>query len=399
MRSDELHREVQAAIQASAERAFEPWSEEDFDGLARALFAHQFEGCSPYRHYCEVRGVSPQNLNHWTDIPAVPTEVFRTVDLCTFPTRDAALCFLTSGTTSGAQGRHFLRQTSSYEASLGPWLDAHLLPRGERPRILVLAPSSAADPNSSLSFMLQWAVEQRGAAGSAFCWSEGLPDLVGAMERLRAAAADGQPVLVLGTARALQALLEGTVRGELEGPLVLPEGSRIMETGGFKGATATLDRDAFYRGLSKLLGVPVASIISEYGMTELGSQGYQPSVRMATDERLAASCEALLAREPTLADPWGIPRLFLFPPWCRVRAVDPHNLALLPEGAVGLLRFWDLSNVDSIQVVQTADVGRVLPEGIVLEGRALGASPRGCSLAVDEVLAAAAGQQRGPRGE
>ena len=390
MTSDQLHQRVQEALDSSSAAGFAPWSDADFESLARSLFAHQYDGCAPYRHYCEVREVSPQSLGTWLDIPAVPTEVFRTVDLCTFPAAEAELCFLTSGTTAGERGRHFLRRSQSYEASLGPWLDAHLLPKGDTPRILVLAPSVADDPHSSLSFMLQWAVERRGAAGSCFCWKEGLPDLQGATSKLSDAVDDGQPVLVLGTARALQALLEGTIRGELPGPVVLPQGSRIMETGGFKGAAATLDRDAFYRGLSKLLGVPPASIVSEYGMTELGSQGYQPGLRMRTDEALAESLEALLLREPELADPWGVPRLFVFPPWCRVRAVDPHTLKLLPSGEAGLLRFWDLSNVDSVQVVQTADVGRVLPEGVVLEGRAPGAAPRGCSLAVDEVLAAAA---------
>jgi hypothetical protein len=122
-------------------------------------------------------------------------------------------------------------------------------------------------------------------------------------------------------------------------------------------------------------------------MTELGSQGYHPGFRMAT----LPSASRLWSDRATawpdgVVDAHGQPRLLVFPAWCRVRAVDPDSLELLPEGHRGLLRFYDLSNVDSILAIQTADVGIVLPEGVLLEGRAKGSTPRGCSLAVDEIL-------------
>jgi hypothetical protein len=66
-----------------------------------------------------------------------------------------------------------------------------------------------------------------------------------------------------------------------------------------------------------------------------------------------------------------------------VRAVDPWT----GEPAdPGILRFYDLANVDTVLAVETADVGRVLPSGEVeLLGRLPGAEPRGCSLTIEEL--------------
>jgi acyl-CoA synthetase (AMP-forming)/AMP-acid ligase II len=304
----------------------------------------------------------------------VPTDVFKTVDLCTFDPKEAALTFLTSGTTGGRRGRHHLRRPVSYLASIAPWFDAFMLPDGLHLRTLVLAPSQAADPTSSLSYMLQWAVAQRGATGSRFFWEESGPDLEGVVEVLRRVGRSGEPVLILATARALESLFESVLEGGRR--IILPPGSRVMETGGFKGAEQTMDGEALREELARGFEIPTESIVSEYGMTELGSQGYHPVLRFACDRSVYRRIGAF-------------DRGFVFPPWCRVRAMDPDTLEVLPEGAEGLLAFWDLSNVDSILAVQTSDVGAVRDGCVQLRGRAEGATPRGCSLAVDEILSAA----------
>lgn len=370
-RSAALHQRVQAAIAGAGWSGGVP-----FDPLARAVFEHQFLGCAPYRAYCEGRGVTPDTLGAVADIPAVPTDVFKSVPLTTFPPEDATTTFLTSGTTVGTRGRHLLRSTATYEASLAPWLRRWLIPGGSAPRTLALVAPLAEDPHSSLGHMVQWAVD-RGASGSRHCWSEG-PDL----DALAAAVDGDAPVLLLATARALQHLLEERLAHR---PMPLPPGSCVMETGGFKGAARTLERDDFYGRLQSGLSVPRHAIVSEYGMTELGSQGYQPGWAAAHDARIAA---ALKDAPDGLRDPEGVLRTLLFPPWCRVEAVDPETLRPLPAGERGLLRFFDLANVDTVLAVQTSDVGVVTPFGVRLDGRDPTATPRGCSLAVDEILAA-----------
>jgi len=147
-----------------------------------------------------------------------------------------------------------------------------------------------------------------------------------------------------------------------------------METGGPKRSGMVFDRGSFHRQLAVWFSLPVEAIVSEYGMTELGSQGYQPGWRGSIDPSVAVHVQG------------GDPDLHVFPPWCRVQALDPDNLERLPEGERGLLCYSDLSNVDSVLSVLTSDEGVVQPEGVRLLGRSPQASPRGCSLAVDEIL-------------
>ena len=59
-------------------RAFIGGQDSDFDELARDLFALQYEHVEPYRHLCESRRVTPQNVG---TIPAIPTTAFKDFEI------------------------------------------------------------------------------------------------------------------------------------------------------------------------------------------------------------------------------------------------------------------------------------------------------------------------------
>jgi hypothetical protein len=80
--------------------------------------------------------------------------------------------------------------------------------------------------------------------------------------------------------------------------------------------------------------------------------------------------------------------VFVEPPWARVIPVDPETLAPVGDGEIGIARIEDLMNVDSAVSVLAADRVRRVEGGFELLGRAPGAPPRGCSIAVDEMLTA-----------
>ena len=146
----------------------------------------------------------------------------------------------------------------------------------------------------------------------------------------------------------------------------LPRGSRVMETGGFKGRSRVLSREALYAEIEKRLGVPPGRIVNQYGMTELGSQFYDSVLRFR-----------------------GEPRRKLRPPWTRVRIVDPRTGAEASAGERGIITIIDLANTGSVLAVQTADLGRTIEDGFEVLGREPGAEARGCSIAADEMLARA----------
>jgi hypothetical protein len=374
-----IDRDVMAWI---AER---PWRDDEvrFDRLARRIFAFQHAHCPAYGRFCAVRGATPDTIDGWRSIPAVPTGAFKEIALRCFPSDRTVKTFRTSGTTGEQRGALHLDTLDLYEASLLASLETLLLPDlgpgsdrgsdGQDGRILlrVLAPSAVEAPDSSLSHMFDVLVHARGGPGSGFDVRDGRLDADGLEAVLRGAAERGEPVALCGTAFAFVHLLE---RLEARGLRVAcPPGSRVMETGGFKGRSRELSRDALHAWLTDRLGIPTGRIVNQYGMTELGSQFY----------------------DSVLVDPDG-PRRKLGPPWARVRIVDPETGADAAPGETGMVVVHDLANTGSVAAIQTADLGRAVvdasgsPIGFEVLGRDPGAEARGCSIAADEMLAATA---------
>ncbi|MEO1087497.1 MAG: hypothetical protein AAFY88_24935, partial [Acidobacteriota bacterium] len=71
---------------------------DDFDDLARAAFAVQYERVEPFRRLCNSRGVRPAPSVPWRRIPPVPVAAFKAMALHAAPPREV---FRSSGTTQG----------------------------------------------------------------------------------------------------------------------------------------------------------------------------------------------------------------------------------------------------------------------------------------------------------
>lgn len=301
---------------------------------------------------------------------AIPTDVFRYSRLAAHPPSEDIRTFRTSGTTHGERGEHHLRDLSLYdegaliqgERFLFPDLDTDKMLRG-----IILAPSPEELGDSSLSYMLGLFAE-RFLDRAEFILREGELDHA----RLRSLLDEvgDEPVALLGTSFAFVFAEEALQDTRFE----LPQGSRIMQTGGFKGKSRSYDKATMLRMLSERYGIDERFIIAEYGMTELSSQFYESELRAA-----------LLGEEPPAS---GAPdeRVLIAPPWVRAFPVHPETLERVPQGEIGILRIDDLANLDTIACIQTSDLARETEEGIVLLGRAEGAVPRGCSIAIDEIL-------------
>jgi hypothetical protein len=339
------------------------WTDSLFESWALTAFRRQFSVCAPYGAFCRLRGATPESVTTWEDVPPVPAAAFKHFDLISIVDGTPDRVFRTSGTTQGAsqRGRHLVPRAGLYRASLiGPFREA-LLPEGQKLVFVSLIPPPDESPDSSLSFMVGAAADV--LATETHWLVDGKGEWHATAEETLASLAGGGPVLLLGTALAFAHLIE-------KSPLhtALPEGSRIMETGGFKGARRSISRASLYEGISRATDVPVDRIVNEYGMTELLSQLYEP----------------VLAEGPSAT---GLHRP---PPWLRVRALDPTTLAPLPEGETGILAFFDLANLGSVSHVLTEDVGVIEGGSVRLRGRTLGAEPRGCSRAMDDLMSATA---------
>jgi len=343
-------------------------SDAEFDKLALRIFEHQLTYNLPYKQYCASQGVGvsdatmPQN---WHEIPAVPTAAFKETAFATFNPAVAGLVFETSGTTQGQSGRHYMESSRLYDASLLAGFDKFMLPDHIGLRYLNLVPNPTTHPHSSLGYMMGKVSERRGD-GATTWYIEGdhlnvelfIADIEAAVERDR-------PVCIATTAFALVQLLDGLK--ERHRYFALPTGSRIMETGGFKGRSRVVERDQLYKVTAERFGASRGVICAEYGMTELASQYYDDVIlRHAPDDRTE-------------------PRYKTSGPWVRPRVVGPDGKTL-PHGTVGSLVHVDLANRSSCVAIHTEDLGVQFDDGLVVMGRETGAPLRGCSLNAEDLV-------------
>ncbi len=366
---DELRQELIALFAAGAGPGAE-LTEERFGALALRVFEHQFALNRPYGAYCRKRALTPATVDDWRRIPAVPTAAFKEVALVAGDASAARVVFRTSGTTRGMErrGAHHLLDPALYHASLLAAFEACVLPDGARPALLSLIPSPAEVPDSSLSHMAGVLLERLGIAGSGWFSRAGSLDHAGLATALRRHEREGTPACLLGTSFAFVHWLDALqAQGER---FALPPGSRLMDTGGYKGRSRDVDPGEMRRAYAERLGIPASHQVNEYGMTELLSQYYDAALR------------------DLVLDGPGEPRRKIGPPWLRALVTDPETLEPLPEGATGILRHVDLANLDSVLAVQTEDLGTDVGDGFLLLGRAPGATPRGCSIAADLLLGA-----------
>jgi Acyl-protein synthetase, LuxE len=344
-----------------------------FDSLALEVFRHQFDSVPAYRDYCRLQRRTPGNVASVDMIPMVSTAAFKYADLAPAGASDApgAVTFYTSGTTAGRdrRGRHVVECPEVYRASALAHLRRMMFPDGARMRMLAMHPTADRMPESSLSTMITWCIEEFGDGPTMCAADRRGVDLDAALGFLREAESAAAPVCILLTTAAVAAMYQRM--RETSAVVRLARGSRMMDTGGPKGQVIPLAPDQVAAFAWSMLAIPADHVINEYGMTELCSQLY--------DSTPLNGGGAAGAGE----------RVKIAPPWMRAAAVDPATFARVPEGSVGMLAFFDLANLCSVSAIVTEDLGIAQADRVRVIGRAQAGGPRGCALAVEQFEAVA----------
>jgi len=170
------------------------------------------------------------------------------------------------------------------------------------------------------------------------------------------------PLRLCGTSYAIASVFDHMEK--LNVRFQLPEGSTIMDTGGYKGIVRDRSRDEFLGQAEYNLCIPSKNCLNEYGMSELSSHFWSHWID---------------------GEEW-----WSVPPWVRVRSVDPFTGEDKNEG-VGV--FYDLANVWSCCAIQTQDIIEIKegggPEYIRPKGRMKEAELKGCSITAELTLSGA----------
>lgn len=314
-------------------RIFDVQSEAEFRSLALEIARFQLENCAIYRDFARLMKV--EAVHSLEDIPFLPIRFFKEVEVVSTPVSSNSLVFLSSGTGEQGRSKHIVTDPRLYSQSYTLGFEQYFSSPKEWV-ILALLPNYLEQGNSGLVNMVEGLIAQSEHPLSGFVLNE--MELIHA--RYEAALASGRKCMLFGVSYALLDLAE---QGKDFSQAV------VVETGGMKGRRKELTKPELHEALKQ--GLNTSEIHSEYGMTELLSQGY---------------C--------------GPDLVFRTPSWMRVILRDVSDpQARVQEGQRGAINIIDLANLNSCSFIATDDLGKLVPGGFLLEGRVNHADIRGCN--------------------
>ncbi len=229
-----------------------------FKVTALEVFRYQAEHNEVYKSYLQYLKCDINAITRLNEIPFLPISFFKSHKVITGkPTAQAV--FTSSGTTGSATSKHFVADLLVYENSFKKGFEIFYGKITDY-CVLALLPSYLERKGSSLIYMMEHLITDSKHPKSGF-YLHNHEELIATIETLKATK---QKILLLGVSFALLDLAE---KYQLDFSDVI-----VMETGGMKGRRKEITREALHAYLCKRFNVE--KIHSEYGMTELLSQGY-----------------------------------------------------------------------------------------------------------------------------
>ncbi|HEX8459875.1 MAG TPA: acyl transferase [Segetibacter sp.] len=310
----------------------------NFKEHALQVFRFQYTHNPVYRKWVDALKVTVADVREINEIPFLPVSFFKSEEVVSGVFAPDVV-FESSGTTGSINSRHFVKDVNIYKNSFIKGFH-HFYGEPKDWCIIGLLPSYLEREGSSLVMMVKDLIDLSGHNESGFYLNE-FEKLATTLKKLEN---KKQKTLLIGVTFAL-------LDFAAQFPMQLNY-TTIMETGGMKGRRKEMVREEVHAQLQQQLGV--SSVHSEYGMTELLSQGYS----------------------------FG-EGIFNTVPWMKVLLRDEDDPLLQVEQGRGLINVIDLANVYSCSFIATDDVGSIFEDGrFEVAGRRDNSDIRGCSLMV-----------------
>jgi hypothetical protein len=320
-------------------------NESNFKELALEIFKFQASENPTYRQFIKYLKINPNLVTELEKIPFLPIGFFKNHQIVSANALTEAI-FESSGTTGQTTSKHHVADLAFYETISTQIFEQQYAPLSQF-HVLALLPSYLERNNSSLVYMVQHFIKQTGSEHSGFY----LNNFKELNEKLRFLLKndDGKQILLMGVTFGLLDFLEAFQLLDLPTNRLI-----VMETGGMKGRRREMIRAEVHEILNR--GFGVQKIHSEYGMTELLSQGYSKG-----------------------------DGFFDLPPSMKIlfRDVsDPFDVQIVSTRSAHGLNVIDLANVDSCAFIETQDLGNFNDQQLSVIGRFDNADVRGCNLMV-----------------
>lgn len=313
--------------------------DKNFNKVALDVFSYQAKHNAIYKKYIDYLHIDSDKIESYRDIPFLPIQFFKTQPILTTGLQPQ-ITFTSSGTTGMINSQHHVPDLNWYEDSFRNTFQQFY---GDIKDIAIVAllPSYLEREGSSLIYMVEDLIQASAQPESNF-FLYNHRELYHTLEILKN---KGTKTILIGVTYALLDFVESYI---LDFPDLI-----VMETGGMKGKRQEMIRKELHQVLCT--GFGVQKIHSEYGMTELLSQGYS----------------------------YGN-GLFLTPAWMKVLIRDTNDpLTLVDDKKTGAINVIDLANYHSCSFIATQDLGKFHADGsFEILGRFDNADIRGCNLLV-----------------
>ena len=324
-----------------SKQIFSIQSEEDFQNAALEVFRYQAQENEVYKNFLNFLNVDYTTINHTDDIPFLPIQFFKKFELVSGNPAVEKI-FTSSGTTGMTTSKHMVTDLALYHYSLEKCFEQFYGPLTDY-TIFALLPSYLERTGSSLIDMVEYWIEKSANPKSGFY----LYNHDELYENLLAHEKTGKKAILIGVSFALLDFVEH-YKMNLQYTIV-------METGGMKGRKKEITRAELHHILKN--GFGTEEIHSEYGMTELLSQGYSRG-----------------------------DLTFKSPNWMRILIRETEDpLKYVTEGKTGGVNVIDLANYNSISFIATDDLGKKISQNqFEILGRFDHSDVRGCNLMIVE---------------
>ena len=281
-------------------------------------------------------------INHLSEIPFLPIQFFKNNVIKTGIWNEEFI-FTSSGTTGITTSQHFVRELNFYNQLTINGFEGFYGSITEY-CVLGLLPAYLERSGSSLVTMVDDFIKRSPYSQSGFF----LYNYDKLNEVLLKNKESNIPTLLIGVSFALLDFVE-------KYPMDFPE-LIVMETGGMKGRRREMIRAELHHEIKN--GFNTQVVHSEYGMTELLSQGYSKG-------------HGVYQATPSL----------------KVLTRDMNDpLSILPNiGRLGVINLIDLGNLDTCSFIATDDLGRVYSDDTFeILGRLDNSDIRGCNLMMSD---------------
>ena len=330
-------------------RVGEQFGSSKWDSFALKLFRFQAANNAVYGQYVALRGVDPQQVKMCLDIPFLPVETFQSHAVHVFaPDWKSPVQFKSSGTSGSRPSIHHVDDIDWYHEMALKGFEL-FFGHAHSSKFLGLLPGYLERNDSSLVDMVRHFMLTSGETNpEASFFMRNWSALEDQLNRLKEEKFENNIYLV-GVTHALLQWVDSLDRATAQHWSAL--NLHIFETGGMKGQGPELVRSEVHDRIGKR--VFNQAVCSEYGMTELLSQGWSKGSG-----------------------------LFRAPPWMQVLVGsldDPREWKV--RGEQGRLHIIDLANIASCAFLSTGDIGRCHNDGsFEVLGRYDHAEVRGCNL-------------------